>query len=123
MNQTAPNPAVLEASTDPPARNAAVQRCCQARERSLEASRTKRLGYLDTQDNAIKAYCNAMPDLSGYENIRDFIACTAQGMVINAIDAIEGSKLLYAAQVALGALRYEPKEQKRPAAVNSRAHT
>jgi hypothetical protein len=115
MNQTLPIPATLEASSEPPARNAAVQRCCQARESSLQHSRAKGLDNYDTRKNAIQAYRNAMPDLAGYENVRDFIACTAHGMVIGAIDAIEGAKFLYAAQVALGALRHEPKDQKRPA--------
>ena len=50
-----------------------------------------------------------MPDLAGFENIRDFIACTAHGMIIGAIDSIEGAKLLYAAQVAVGALHHQPK--------------
>ena len=54
-----------------------------------------------------------MPDLAGHENIRDFIACVTQGMVIGAIDSI---KLLYAAQVAIGALRCTPKSQEPPAA-------
>jgi hypothetical protein len=57
-----------------------------------------------------------MPDHSGYENIRGFIACTSYGMVNGLIDAIEGSKLHYAAQVSSSALRLEPKHQKRPAA-------
>jgi hypothetical protein len=57
-----------------------------------------------------------MPDLSGYENIRDFIACTAHGMLNGAIDPIAGPKFLYAAQVAIGALSRQPKEQKQSAA-------
>jgi hypothetical protein len=57
-----------------------------------------------------------MPDLTGYENIRDFIACAAHGMLTGAIDPIEGPKFLYAAQVAVGALRHEPKEPKKAAA-------
>jgi len=57
-----------------------------------------------------------MPDHSGYENIRGFIACTSYGMVNGLIDAIEGSKLHYAAQVSSSALRLEPKHHKRPAA-------
>jgi hypothetical protein len=56
------------------------------------------------------------PIYSGYENIRDFIACTAHGMVIGAICSTQSSKLLYAAQVAIGALRHEPKKQRPPAA-------
>lgn len=115
MEEIAASPIALDPSLDPPARNAAVQFCCQARERSLEQSRANSRDKYDTRENANEAYRNAMPDLSGYENIRNFIACTAQGMVIGAIDSIEGSKFLYAAQVALGALRHQPKMQKQSA--------
>jgi hypothetical protein len=116
MNENAPTPIALEASPHPPVRNAAVQRCCAARECSLQNSRAKRHDDYDTKRSAAEAYRNAMPHLSGYENIRDFIACAAHGMLIGAVDAIEGPKFLYAAQVALGALRHEPKDQKRSAA-------
>jgi hypothetical protein len=61
---------------------------------------------------ANKAYLKAMPPLSGYENIRDFIACIAQAMLIDAIRGEQGGKLLYAAQVALGAIRSQPKPPK-----------
>jgi hypothetical protein len=106
----------LETSPQPPARNAAVLRCSEARRLSLEESRRKRRDQYDAEEDASDAFKNEMPDLSGYENIRDFIACTAYGMVFGVIDAIEGSKLLYAAQVALSVLHHEPKPQKRPAA-------
>jgi hypothetical protein len=46
------------------------------------------------------AYRHAMPPLTGEENIRDFIACVAQGMLIGAISGPDGARLLYAAQVA-----------------------
>ena len=49
-----------------------------------------------------------MPTLDGFENIRDFIACTAQAMLLGAITESKGTKLLYAAQVALGTVRYQP---------------
>ncbi len=59
-----------------------------------------------------KAYRSAMPDLAGYANIQDFIACTAYGMLMNTISASDATKLLYAAQVALSTLRSEPKAPK-----------
>lgn len=40
------------------------------------------------------------PPLSGADNIRDFIACVAHGMLIAAIEGPAGARLLYAAQVA-----------------------
>jgi hypothetical protein len=115
MNEAAPT-LIEEASPHPPARNAAVQRCCAARERSRQDSRIKKLDNFHTRERSDEAYRAAMPDLSGYENIRDFIACISHGMLTGDIHAIEGPKFLYAAQVALGALRHEPKEPKKPAA-------
>lgn len=38
-----------------------------------------------------EAYRCAMPLLLGYDNIRDFIACTAHGMLIGAIEESRGS--------------------------------
>lgn len=115
MNE--PSPAVTDQPSPlPPLRNAAVLRCCAARESSLRESQARKRDSYDTDHFATYAYCDAMPDLSGQQNIRDFIACVAHGMVTGVIDAIEGPKFLYAAQVAIGALRREPKEQKPPAA-------
>jgi hypothetical protein len=46
------------------------------------------------------AYCSVMPKLSGSSNIRDFIACVAYAMMLGIIPGAEGTRLLYAAQVA-----------------------
>jgi len=54
------------------------------------------------------AYRNAMPPLSGQSNIRDFIACTAHGLLVGIIQYEDASKLLSAARVALVALRNQP---------------
>jgi hypothetical protein len=47
-----------------------------------------------------EAYRETMPPLVGARNIRDFIACVAHGMLLHVFEANEGSKLLYASQVA-----------------------
>lgn len=114
MQETTPGAAAPAAA--PASRNPAVLRCCQARLRSLEESRAKRLNAYDSKKNAVAAYLDAMPDLSGAKNIRDFIACVAHGMLIGVIEAMDGTKLLYAAQIALGTLRRKPRDRKRPAA-------
>jgi hypothetical protein len=116
MNQCTSSSPATETVPNPPSPNPAVQRCCEALERSLEESRANGKANYYEEEHADQAYMNAMPHLSGYENIRDFIACVTHGMVIGAIDHIEGPKLLYAAQIAVGALRHEPKPEKRPAA-------
>jgi hypothetical protein len=63
---------------------------------------------------AAPAYCNAMPVLEGYDGIRDFIACTAQGVLIGAIPPQRSGQLLYAAQVALSTLQAQPKATPTP---------
>jgi hypothetical protein len=96
-------------------RNAAVQHCCNARLRALQNSKAAKLDSYDTRKRVAEAYRQAMPDLAGAENIRDFIACVAQAMLLQVIDPTEAPKLLYAAQVALGTLRYQPKAEIPPA--------
>jgi hypothetical protein len=65
--------------------NPAVARCCKAFAANAAAE---------------YAYRNAMPPLAGAQNIRDFIACVAHGMLTGAILAADGTRFLYAAQVA-----------------------
>ena len=59
------------------------------------------------------AYRLAMPPLSGYQNICDFIACAGYGMLLGAIKESNGAKLLYAAQVALATVPRESKTRTR----------
>lgn len=63
-------------------------------------------------DRAAPAYCKAMPPLAGHENICDFIACAAHGILLEAIPEKRANQLLYAAQVALASLNHEPKPRK-----------
>jgi hypothetical protein len=58
------------------------------------------------------AYREAMPLLSSFEGIRDFIACTAYGILMGAIPQEQSGRVLYAAQVALATLQREPKPRK-----------
>lgn len=92
------------------ARNA-LRRCRTAWHRTYREcmKRSRGKDEYEAVANASKAYCNAMPLLVGYEGIRDFIACAAHGILIGAIPADRGGQLLYAAQVALGALARAPK--------------
>jgi hypothetical protein len=63
------------------------------------------------------AYCSAMPKLSGATNIRDFIACVTYAMALDILPGNEGTRLLYAAQVAHMALTKRPKKR------NQSSHT
>jgi hypothetical protein len=62
----------------------------------------------DAAADASKAYPNAMPLLSGAEDIGDFTACVAHGVLIDAFTPQMNTQLLYAAQVAISALLYQP---------------
>jgi len=104
----APNPAS-------PPKSPVVTRCCEAWDSAYRTELQK--GKMDSQAAkvAAKAFRYAMPSLLGRENIRDFIACVAQGVLMEAIEVQQSNRLLYAAQTALSSLRSEPKPAK-PAA-------
>jgi hypothetical protein len=90
------------------ASNPSVNRCRHAYNQALRAALKNGKSQYSATTDAEKAYCAAMPPLSGSENIRDFIACVAQAMLIGAILGPDGARLLYAAQVAYQASA-EPK--------------
>ena len=109
--QTIPAPSEAEEPIAASA-NPAVDRCINAQERAYETEFAKCEDEGDAIEAAEEAYRDAMPPLSGYENIRDFIACVANAMLIGAIEDSKGSKLLYAAQVALTTVRRQPSAPK-----------
>jgi hypothetical protein len=94
--------------TNTASRNAAILLCCQAEKRSRRESRSKGRDIVETQICADEAYRKALPELVGYENIRDFIACVTHGMVIGTVTAFQADKLLNGARLALSALRQQP---------------
>jgi hypothetical protein len=80
--------------------NPAIAHCMSAWSRAYKiAEKAGRSDVYNSHESGI-AYRHAMPPLTGEENIRNFIACVAQGMLIGAIDGPDGARLLYAAQVA-----------------------
>lgn len=95
---------------NPAAENLAVARCCEAWTLTFQET-ARREGEAVATVEAEQAYRKAMPPLSGAGNIRDFIACTAHGMLIGAIGGPDGARLLYAAQVAYSTLRSQPAKQ------------
>ncbi len=78
-----------EPQPNPKASRAAIKRCMAAWKRvyneNLKYADPTRAEKALAALYASPAYCEAMPPLSGYENIRDFIACAAHGILINAI--------------------------------------
>ena len=91
-----------------------VARCCQAMQAAFSAIKSTyeangEESEAECQDHAAqaaqRAYCEAMPPLSGCENIRNFIACVAHGILLDVFTGPESARLLYAAQVANTASR------------------
>jgi hypothetical protein len=99
-------PQIAKSAKNPPenSQNPAVSRCCKAWNRAFNASFAREKNNYSAREDAGAAYRDAMPNLSGEQNIRDFIACAAHGILIGAIEEKMSTKLLYAAQVASGAL-------------------
>lgn len=103
-------------AVDPTHANPAVARCLSAFSRTYKANIAINQTKTAATDCAATAYREAMPPLTGPDNIRDFIACVAQGILVGAIDGSQSSKLIYAAQVALIASRSQTVSRKSPAA-------
>ena len=82
-------------------KNPAVARCCEAWQHAYQEHASRDGCQTSACAWAYKAYRNAMPALSGEEDVGDFIACATHGLLIGAIEADRASKLLYAAQIAL----------------------
>ena len=62
----------------------------------------KERNVINASRAASEAFRLATPPLVGAENIRDFIACVAHGILIGVIGGNDGARLLYAGQVAAG---------------------
>jgi hypothetical protein len=92
--------------------NPAVARCVNAWARVHKAELAKGKSTYQALSAASRAYLDAIPPLSGDENIRDFIACVTHAMIANIILDSSGSKLLYAAQVAHTTTRGQSKPLK-----------
>lgn len=111
-SQPNPEPAPVPNPVSAPAPEpiSAVARCVAARNEARSDAFARSQPRYTADDAGARAFRNAMPSLLGAENIRDFIACVTQGMLIGVIENKDATKLLYAAQVAfLAQGRTEPK--------------
>ena len=100
------------AKPNPVSGNPAVALCCETRNRVYLEQKAKHRDEFDANCAANKAFRDAMPPLSGYENICNFVACVAHGILTGSIEGKNGTKLLYAAQVALSTVRHHPAPSK-----------
>ena len=102
-----------EAAFYPSLQNPAIALCTEVWQKIHAATLEQTKSPYTADRCAGKAFRLAMPPLSGYRNICDFIACAGYGMLIGAIKEENGTKLLYAAQVALATVPRESKTQTR----------
>ncbi len=105
-----------------PAVNLAVELCCEMYLHMKEEKIKEGKSVEEAFEAGKLAYCSSVPKLCGADNVRDFIACVAHGMLMGVFSHSDGTKLLYAAQVAFGALpspkrreKCRKKSQKHPA--------
>jgi hypothetical protein len=110
---------IAPAEYHPALDNPAVARCHEAMERALKAAtidgEVLPFAYID----AYQAYREAMPPVSDYQNICDFIVCATYGMLIGAIQHASGSKFLSAARIALGAINSQARVQEKEGKIHT----
>src|ERR1035438_9775880 len=94
VDRTVPTKTPATASAEAAMQNPAIARCCAAMLRAYRKERaTGATGFMSA-DAGSKAYREAMPSLTGHDNIRNFIACAAHGVLIGTIDTKKGGQLL-----------------------------
>jgi hypothetical protein len=96
---------------NPSAANQSLTRCREAFEQMHTDLLANGKSECAAKFKAIQAYKDGLPPLIGSDNIRDFIACVAQGMLLGAIEDNRGARLLYAARAAQSTLRNLPADK------------
>jgi hypothetical protein len=87
--------------------NPAVARCREAYDLRMRVVLATGEGGSQARCEAAEAFRQALPLLDSAQNIRDFIACVAYGMVLKVFFCKDATQLLYAAQIAQRSVRLE----------------
>lgn len=87
----------------PSLQNPAVAHCCEVWEFTFRRALKEGSSLVFARVAAHKAFQKSMPPLTGDENIRNFVACVAQGMLMGSILTRDGARLIAAARVAKAA--------------------
>jgi hypothetical protein len=116
-----PQPGLEDAQSDFVSLNhEAIKRCTKAWKRTFDLASIhpddESLALVGEEDEfafqrAGIAFCEALPPLIGYENIRDFIACVTYGLVDGTLHSEECHELLGAAKIAMALLKAQPKSR------------
>lgn len=101
------NPGIPEETSeiDPMVPDPYVERCMQALREAEKSAQKQGENYFGIKSAGRDAFKRAIPPLNGEENIRGFIACITQGIILDVLTQSEATRLLYAAQVAHTASR------------------
>lgn len=113
QSKTSPAEEPEPAPGDGPLDNAAVARCIRAWHRAykkevVDSEIEEDESHYPAEQAGNKAYLNCLPPLAGRENIRNFIACVTQALVLDILRKCDVTPLLYAAQIATSAAGREP---------------
>jgi len=104
-------PKLSAAEQDPSLQNPTISHCWEIWQRVHDTVFEQHKSRAVASIEARAAFRRAMPQLLGYENICNFIACVTFGMNAGILDEDTGSKLLYAAQIGLNTLAVKSKIQ------------
>jgi hypothetical protein len=88
-------------------RNAAVHRCCQARNRALVDCKGFKLSDWQSADLAAEAWLAALPDLASIQDIKDYAACINHAVAINVLRPVDAKAMLATARIVLDSIRAE----------------
>jgi hypothetical protein len=102
----------MSTTASQPVLSPAVLNCWTAYEQIYAIERGEGASDDRAHEEGKMAYRQAMPCLADQASIRDFIACVTHGMVLRLIANEDGTKLIYAANVAAGFFHREAKEAK-----------
>jgi hypothetical protein len=92
-------------------RNAALHRCCQARNRALADCKGLNLSDWQTADIAAENYLATLPDLDSIQAIKDYAACINHGIAISVLRPVDGNAMLATARVVMQTLRAEENQR------------
>jgi hypothetical protein len=91
----------------------AVDLCIAKWEEAIQQQRDAGVSLVEAAQPARAVYCAYLPKLSTRDEVSEFIACVAYGMANGIIPGSEGTRLLYAAQVAHSTLPSPKRRKKR----------
>jgi hypothetical protein len=99
-----------------PGEHAAIVRCILAKQRAFGKALADGKTDFAASIAGNKAFLRALPPLSGFEYIRDFVACVTYAIAAHIVSGKAAGTLLESAKVALASLRHEPESASRAAA-------